>query len=107
MGEEQEREFEVELVRDFENRVVERKELELLLFHVGRGTPSRFEVRKKVSEMLKVPIECVYVRKISTEYGTGISRARVHVYGDPKRALEIEPRYIVERNEPPEERREE
>mgnify|MGYP000123676927 CR=1 FL=1 len=95
-------EFEVELVRDFENKVLERRELELQVFHVGKGTPSRIELRKRVAEMLKVPLECVYVRSIRTEYGTGVSRARVHVYSDSKRALAVEPEFVIRRNAPPE-----
>ncbi len=92
-----------EVVEVRENKLLGRREVKLRIDHFGKGTPTRMEVRKKVAEIFKVGIDHVYVRKIETEYGMNVSWATVHVYDDPKRALEIEPEYIIKRNQAEEE----
>lgn len=81
-----------------ENKLLGRKEVLLRIDHLGKGTPTRKEVREKVAEMLKTNIENVYVISIRTEYGSFVSWAKVHVYDDSQRALQIEPKYIIKRN---------
>lgn len=81
-----------------ENKLLGRKEVLLRIDHLGKGTPTRKEIREKVAEMLKTNIENVYVISIRTEYGSFVSWAKVHVYDDPQRALQIEPKYIIKRN---------
>ncbi len=90
--------------KEFDNKVIGRKELYGYLIHFGRGTPPRYEVRKKVAAALKVPLECVYVENIMTEFGWGRSRIEIRIYYDPKRGEEIEELHIKLRNLPPEER---
>jgi len=89
--------FKIEEMRD--NKLLGRKELKIRIDHFGKGTPTRAEVREKVAKMLNASIDQVYVRKIETEYGMNVSWATVHVYDDPKRALEIEPEYIIKRHQ--------
>ena len=89
-----------------ENKLLGRKEVHLRIDHLGKGTPTRKEVREKVAEMLKTNIENIYVISIRTEYGSFVSWAKVHVYDDPQRALQIEPKYIIERNTKEENERE-
>jgi len=96
-------EYELKIIEDVQNKVVGRREIKAVIFHIGKGTPSRIEIRRKISEILKVPMENVYVRIIKTEYGTGRSVARIHVYNDPQRAVAIEPEYIIKRNTPKQE----
>lgn len=88
----------VEVVGVRENKLLGRREVSLRIAHVGEGTPTRKYIRSRVAEMLKVDVDAVYVRSIKTEYGAGISLARVHVYDDPARAREVEPEYIIARN---------
>ena len=90
-----------------ENKLLGRKEVLLRIDHLGKGTPTRKEIREKVAEMLKTSIENVYVISIRTEYGSFVSWAKVHVYENPQKALEIEPEYIIKRNNPEKEEKEE
>lgn len=99
--------FQLHLEKEYENPVLERKELEFTVIHFRTGTPSRFEIRKKVSEMLNISIDNIYVLNIYTKSGQGISRVRVHVYKDAKRGEKIEEEHIKKRNAPPEEKGEE
>ncbi len=96
--------FQLHLEKEHENPVLGRKELDFIVIHSKSGTPSRFDIRKKVSEMLNTPIDNIYVINIYTKSGQGVSKARVHVYKDAKRGEEIEEEHIRKRNMPPEEK---
>lgn len=93
----------IKVVEERYNPLIGRKEIKLIIAHVGESTPSRYELRQKVAKIYNIPLECIYVIKIITKYGQGLSVARVHVYDDPKRAEEIEEEYIKRRNMPPKE----
>jgi ribosomal protein S24E len=81
------------------------------------STPSRSSVRIELAVALRVDLDKVYVRKIETKSGTRTTVGVAHVYEDPKTALEVEPKHIIERNmsaappepapEPEEEKKEE
>ena len=92
--------YSVEVASDRHNPVIGRRELVLVITHVGKGTPKRYAVREAVAKALGVDIETVYVRKLTTDYGIGRSRAEVHVYSSAERARLFEPEYIIARNEP-------
>jgi len=98
--------YEFYVVRDWYNPLIKRRELDLLVLHVGKPTPSRMELRYKLSKALNVDIKRLYIRSVQSEYGVGRSRVEVHVYDTPERALQFEPKYIIERNKIPEEEEE-
>ena len=87
-----------EVVRDFYNPAIKRRELTLIIHHVMKSTPMRINIRLSIAEKLGVPVQNVYVRKIETEYGIGRSKAIVHIYNSVERALQFEPQYIIDRN---------
>jgi len=95
-------ERDIRVLEERYNPLIGRKEIKLIIAHIGRGTPRRYELRQEVAKMYSAPIECVYVINIATRYGQGLSTARVHIYDDPKRAEEIEEEHIKKRNMPPE-----
>jgi small subunit ribosomal protein S24e len=87
-----------EVVRDWYNPVIKRRELTLIIHHELKPTPMRFIVRMAVANAYGVEVSRVYVREIKTEYGIGRSRAQVHIYDTKERALQFEPQYVIERN---------
>jgi len=90
----------VEIVEDKYNKPLSRRELKLRVIHVLKGTPSRQTLRKIVSNMFKVPLDRVFIRKIETEYGLCESSVEVHIYDSLEQAKQIEPEYIILRNMP-------
>ena len=98
--------YEFYVVRDWYNPLIKRRELDLLVLHVGKPTPSRMQLRYKLSKALGVDVKRLYIRNIFSEYGVGRSKVEVHVYDTPERALQFEPKYILERNKLPEEEEE-
>ncbi|RLE94920.1 MAG: 30S ribosomal protein S24e [Thermoprotei archaeon] len=98
-------EFKIEILKERDNQLLERKELELIVHHFARGTPRVYDVRQYLASQFKVDINTVYIRKMITEFGVGRSRAEVHIYRSPERARKVEPLHIILKNLPPEERK--
>lgn len=96
-----EKKYDIRIAEEKYNPLIGRKELNIVISHVGAGTPQRYYIREQIAKILSVPIESVYVISVRTRYGQGLSYARVHVYDDPKRGEEIEDEYIKRRNMPP------
>lgn len=90
--------YAIKIVEDRDNKLIGRRELIVLIDHFGKGTIPRRELRRRIAQMLSVNEDLVYVRKIETEYGLMISKARVHIYESVERALEIEPEHIIRKN---------
>ena len=88
-----------EVVEEKYNPLIKRLELLIKLSHIGKGTPSRGVVRKAIAQAYNVDINRVYIRKIESEYGWGVTRVEVHIYDSPERAKMFEPEYIIKRNE--------
>lgn len=92
--------FHVEVVRKRKNPLIGRVELDVVIYHIGAGTPDRFSIRREIASKFNAPLDCVYIRRIRTEYGIGRSVGRIHIYHSPDRARVIEPEYIRVRDEP-------
>jgi small subunit ribosomal protein S24e len=87
-----------EIIEDRYNPLIKRRELKLRINHVLKPTPMRITLRTSIANSFNVDISRVYVRSIRTEYGIGRSIAEVHIYDSKEKALEFEPKYIIERN---------
>lgn len=99
--------YEIYAVKDWYNPLIKRRELDVIILHVGKPTPSRMKLRYAFSRALGVNVKRLYIRKVLSEYGVGRTKAEIHVYDTPERALQFEPKYIIERNKLPEEEEEE
>ena len=95
--------MEVKILSQRYNPLLRRKEV---AFKVERernvGTSPRFDVRKKLAEMLKTELELVYVKRLETKTGTVIDVGEANVYDAIEQAQLIEPKYVVDRNSTPE-----
>jgi len=78
------------------NPLFKRQEIE---FKVEEpSTPNRSSVRIELAVALRVELNRVYVREMETKSGTRTTFGVAHVYEDPKMALKVEPKHIIERN---------
>ncbi|MCE4621222.1 MAG: 30S ribosomal protein S24e [Desulfurococcales archaeon] len=87
-----------EVVEDKYNPLIKRREIKLRINHMLKPTPMRVMLRMALAEAFGVDIPRIYIRSIRTEYGMGVSWAEVHIYDTKERALQFEPKYIIERN---------
>lgn len=85
------------------NPLLRRKEVAFELGHEDmKGTPSRLEVRKALSEVIKANIEMVYIKKIQTKTGTMKAKGEANIYDTAEQAKLVESKYVIERNIPSE-----
>lgn len=66
------------------------------------STPNRLDMRREIAVLLKVDLDRVWIRRLETRSGTKKTIGLAHVYDDAARATQVEPKYIVKRNQPPE-----
>ena len=90
--------YNVTIINEQYNPLIKRRELVLLIHHIGKGTPERMALREAVAKAYQVDEEQVYVRKLVSEFGMGATRAFIHIYDSPERAKEFEPEYIRKRH---------
>ncbi len=92
-------EFEVTIENKRWNPLAEREEIDAVLIHVAKPTPTRCEVKERIAQMLGVNKKLVVVTKLLTEYGIGKTHARIHVYKDYERLKKLEPEKVIKLNE--------
>jgi small subunit ribosomal protein S24e len=96
--------MEIEVVQDKENPLLERREVEFRISHPNAPTPRRVEVLDALSKKLGVDPNLVVIRRISTLHGRAYSSGLAHVYRKLETLLSIEPKYLLERGKPKEEK---
>lgn len=90
--------YQVKVLRDVENKVLNRRELILHIHHANARTPTRAEVRELVSSMFSAPQNLIVVRNLRTVAGTNVTEAHVHIYSDEETLKEVEPEHVKARN---------
>jgi len=84
------------------NPLLKRKEVAFEVEHEETGgTPSRFEVRKKLASLLNEDLELVYVKRLETKTGITVAVGEANVYDAIEQAQLVEPQHIIARNAPP------
>jgi len=91
--------YDCEIVEERYNPLIRRREIVISVFHGGEGTPSRGFLKKAVAALYNVDPSLVYIRSVKTEYGMGVSTARVHIYESAERARLFEPEHVIKRDE--------
>lgn len=90
------------------NPLLKRREVTFEIEHSDQGsTPTRLEVRKTLAAELTVEIDNVYIKRLETKRGTTSTRGTANIYDSPQHAKLSEPKYIIERNNPAEKKKEE
>lgn len=90
--------LEIEVSDQKENQLLGRTELKIQVKHMGRPTPTRKTLRVEVGRISKSPPERVFIRKIVTDYGAGISECLANVYATSEAGEAVESEYIRTRN---------
>ena len=90
--------MEIELTSTRVNPLIGRKEVEFLIN--AMATPRRFDVRSELARMLKAELDTVWLRKLETGTGTRRVLGLAHVYDDAAKAIEVETKHIIRRNQP-------
>jgi small subunit ribosomal protein S24e len=100
--------MEIKILSDTKNSLLKRREVHFQVEHSQMGnTPPRLEVKKALSDALKLDSNLVFVKKMKTRTGTSIALGVANVYDSIEQAKFVEPEYIVKRNTPSEKPKEE
>jgi small subunit ribosomal protein S24e len=100
--------MELKIIDEYQNILLKRKEITFEVNHSQtKSTPSRVELRNKLAEMLKTKPELIYVKRVETKTGTMRATGKANAYDSVEQAKRVEPKYIVVRNTPAAEKKEE
>ncbi|MFX0149810.1 MAG: 30S ribosomal protein S24e [Candidatus Hodarchaeota archaeon] len=90
--------MEIKIQSEKYNTLIGRKEVDILLVHLGEVTPTKEGVRSKVAAQLNLDLERVVIQSIRGHFGEPMSRVIVHCYDNAEDALVFEPKYRLKRN---------
>ncbi len=100
--------MEVKITSKKDNPLLKRLEAS---FRIEQGlqakTPVRLEVKKALAIELKTNEDLVFIKRMRTLTGTHTTVGVANVYEDENQARSVEPEYILKRNKPPEQKKEE
>lgn len=85
--------------QEYNNILLNRRELEFILFHPGEPTPTRQTVRNKIAAEYAVDLDLVYVYKLSPEFGRGSTHCSVYIYDSKEATEKLVPKHIKKRNQ--------
>ncbi|NWF97139.1 MAG: 30S ribosomal protein S24e [Candidatus Thorarchaeota archaeon] len=97
----------IDILREFENKLLQRKEIDFRIEHVGSTTPSRTDVKAKVVAQLNSDPACVVITRLGSKYGIGMTRGSARIYSTPEQLRLIEHAHILKRHEPKKKKKEE
>ena len=88
----------VEVTVERRNELLARTEVQGIVHHELKSTPSRAELREAIAKAYNKPVDTVYIKSIKTSYGIGLSTVHVHIYDTHEAASKVEPLYILARH---------
>lgn len=98
--------FEIEIIEEKRNPLIDRTELKVRIEHFGAGTPNRLEIKKKITALKNSNDTLTIIHKIQTQYGSTQDIGIINIYDNVKELQFFEPFHIQVRNLPLEKRNE-
>jgi len=90
--------METTIIEEKYNPLIGRKEVDVLLTHMGEITPTREAVRSKVAALLNMDLDHVVIQSIQGHFGEPQSRVIVHCYDNADDVFVFEPKFRLKRN---------
>lgn len=89
----------IEIVSEKDNKTLSRKEIDFRVDHIGGTTPSRADVRAKISAQFDADLSTVVIKSLKTRYGIGMTEGSARIYSDTEIMKRVENEYILKRDE--------
>ena len=96
----------ITVIKNQRNELLKRNEVRFSVDHEEAGTPSRAEVRQKLAASLDVDAQKIIIKKYETKTGSMTAEGEANVYDSAEQAKRTEPKYIIKRNIPMAEKKE-
>lgn len=90
--------FNIEILEEKKNPLIDRIELKFKIDHFGKGTPNRLEIKKNIAKMKKANENLTIIRKIKTHFGAAHDIGIAHIYEDAQELQYFESFHIQARN---------
>ncbi|HZD43974.1 MAG TPA: 30S ribosomal protein S24e [Methanomicrobiales archaeon] len=88
-----------EITSDTRNELLDRREIQFILTYTG-ATPSRIQVREKISATLNLNEKLVVLDSLKTEFGKMELQGMARIYGSEESMKRTEPEYLLARGTP-------
>ncbi|MCJ7647357.1 MAG: hypothetical protein MUP85_01965, partial [Candidatus Lokiarchaeota archaeon] len=92
--------FDIEILEEKKNPLIDRTEIKIRIEHFGAGTPNRLEIKKKIAALKNTKDLLTIIHKIETHYGSTHDIGVVNIYDNVKELQFFEPFHIQVRNLP-------
>ncbi|MFX1312653.1 MAG: 30S ribosomal protein S24e [Promethearchaeota archaeon] len=90
--------FNIEVIEEKKNPLIDRVELKFRIDHFGEGTPNRLEVKKKIAAMKSANEKLTIIRNLETHFGASYIAGNACIYENSKDLQYFEPFHIQVRN---------
>jgi len=90
--------FDIEILEEKKNPLIERTEIKLRIDHFGAGTPNRLEIKKKIAALKNSKESLTIIHRIQTHYGSTHDIGLINIYDNVKELQFFEPFHIQVRN---------
>ena len=98
--------YALNILSETENKLLKRKEIDFEITHPTGSTPKRLDIKKKIAAQFNKEENLTLVIKLQTKYGIGLTIGQARLYDDAADIKDIEPPYIIKRNNPEEKKEE-
>jgi small subunit ribosomal protein S24e len=90
--------FNIEILEEKKNPLINRTEIQFRIDHFGAGTPNRLEIKKKIAAMQAGNEKLTIIRNLNTHFGASYTIGNACIYTDSKDLQYYEPLHLQIRN---------
>lgn len=87
--------MEIKILKDTQNPLLERREVEFQVIHAGKPTPEKHGVAEKLSAKLNAKLDLMIIENYTTSFGMNISEGKCHVYANEAAMIRAEPTKLM------------
>ncbi|MHA1267642.1 MAG: 30S ribosomal protein S24e [Candidatus Helarchaeota archaeon] len=91
------------ILKEFDNSLLNRKQINFKIIHEKMATPTRDEVKRKLAAQFNADPNTIIIDKLLPRFGQATTVGFAKIYNSPE-DLTIEPKYIIKRNQPKEQK---
>jgi ribosomal protein S24E len=81
--------IQISVLNEYDNKLLDRKDLFLLLDHAGQPTPKKVEVEQKIAEHFKTKPDHVEIIYIFSVPGKAASKVKAKIWNKPIKKEEV------------------
>ena len=87
------------ITNEFDNPLLSRKQIDFKLIHQKMPTPTRVEVLNKLAAQFNVEQGRIIIHRLKPKFGQEFTIGHAKIYNSVEKAEEIEPKYMLKRNQ--------